>query len=272
MLRSSRLNISNEISCHVLTFSDKENEASNSVANAVSDAGCAVLIVERNAFLRDCLLKSMASYSLGRIDACSSLSELAQAQADQRATLVVLSVISLTEEEADAEMARLTDLDPSMRSMVLAKADDLNDALAALGLGANGYISMGAGFEIFVQALRFVAAGGTYVPPECLLAAKKAPEPSFEHTSVGGITSREMEVIQAIRQGKANKVIAYELNISEGTVKVHLRQIMKKLHATNRTDVAVKSVELLEMNRLGFAGAPNSSDDGATASKSRARN
>jgi DNA-binding NarL/FixJ family response regulator len=273
MLRSSRLNLDNDISCHVFTFSDKKNDTGQSIdTGALSETGRAILVVERSAFLRECLLKSMASYSLGRINACSSLSELAQVQADQRVTLVVLSVISLTEEEADAEIALLADLHPTMRSIVLAKADDLNDALAALGLGANGYISMGAGFEIFVQALRFVAAGGTYVPPECLLAAKKTQEATSEHVSVSGITSREMEVIQAVRQGKANKVIAYELNISEGTVKVHLRQIMKKLHATNRTDVAIKSVELIELHRPGFAGGPHSSEDGVMTGKLRARN
>ena len=273
MLRSSRLDISDDVSCHVLTFSDNANQTAQSTAvNAVPDADRVVLIVERSAFLRECLVKSMANYSLGRIDAYATLSELAQIQTDQRGTLVVLSVISLTEEEADAEIALLAHLDPSMRSIVLAKADNLNVALAALGLGANGYISMGAGFDIFVQALRFVAAGGTYVPPECLLAAKKAQESASEHASLSGVTSREMEVIQAVRQGKANKVIAYELKISEGTVKVHLRQIMKKLHATNRTDLAIKSAELIELNRHGSAGGPSSSEDGVVTSKSRARN
>ncbi|MGO9391099.1 LuxR C-terminal-related transcriptional regulator [Rhodoblastus sp.] len=270
MSRPSRLAIGDTTKCQVLTFSDKENETSNAIANTNKDTGFAVLIVERNIFFRECLQKSMGGYSLSRIDTCSSLSELTKVQTEQRASLVVLSVVSLTEEEAEAEIALLSDLDPSMRSIVLAKTDDLNDALTALRQGANGYISMGAGFDIFVQALRFVAAGGTYVPPECLLAAKKAQQASSEHASVSGITTREMEVIQAVRQGKANKVIAYELNISEGTVKVHLRQIMKKLHATNRTDVAVKSVELIDMSRLGLTGGSQSVEDG-TVGKLRAR-
>jgi DNA-binding NarL/FixJ family response regulator len=53
-----------------------------------------------------------------------------------------------------------------------------------------------------------------------------------------GFTRREAQVLEQLQQGKANKVIAYELNISESTVKVHVRNIMKKLHATNRTQVA----------------------------------
>jgi DNA-binding NarL/FixJ family response regulator len=52
------------------------------------------------------------------------------------------------------------------------------------------------------------------------------------------LTAREIEVLNGLRQGKSNKVIAYELNISISTVKIYVRNIMKKLKATNRTQVA----------------------------------
>jgi DNA-binding NarL/FixJ family response regulator len=92
--------------------------------------------------------------------------------------------------------------------------------------------------------LRFVGAGGTYVPAQCILEAKQAPAAPSEQAPVSVFTNRELAVIQAIRKGKPNKVIAYELNMCESTVKVHVRHIMKKLHAKNRTDVAIKSAEL----------------------------
>ena len=56
----------------------------------------------------------------------------------------------------------------------------------------------------------------------------------------GIFTTRQTSVAKALRQGKANKIIAYELNMCESTVKVHVRHIMKKLGATNRTEVAYK--------------------------------
>jgi DNA-binding NarL/FixJ family response regulator len=58
-------------------------------------------------------------------------------------------------------------------------------------------------------------------------------------------TARQAAVIEALRRGKANKIIAYELNLRESTVKVHVRNIMKKLHATNRTEVAYLASRLL---------------------------
>ncbi|MBV8797547.1 MAG: response regulator transcription factor, partial [Hyphomicrobiales bacterium] len=57
----------------------------------------------------------------------------------------------------------------------------------------------------------------------------------------GGVTAREAAVIRAIQQGKPNKVIAYELNMCESTVKVHVRNLMKKMKAKNRTDLAMRA-------------------------------
>jgi DNA-binding NarL/FixJ family response regulator len=58
-------------------------------------------------------------------------------------------------------------------------------------------------------------------------------------------TSRQAAVIEALRMGKPNKSIAYELNMCESTVKVHVRNIMKKLKAKNRTEVAFMANKLL---------------------------
>ncbi|WP_136625483.1 response regulator transcription factor, partial [Mesorhizobium norvegicum] len=61
----------------------------------------------------------------------------------------------------------------------------------------------------------------------------------------GMFTIREAAVVEALKKGKANKIIAYELNLCESTVKVHIRNIMKKLKATNRTEVAYKLRQML---------------------------
>ena len=61
----------------------------------------------------------------------------------------------------------------------------------------------------------------------------------------GMFTMREAGVVEALRQGKPNKIIAYELNLCESTVKVHIRNIMKKLKATNRTEIAYKIREMV---------------------------
>ena len=76
------------------------------------------------------------------------------------------------------------------------------------------------------------------------LLARDASQPP---PTTGLVTARELAVIRAIQKGKSNKVIAYDLNMCESTVKVHVRRIMKKLNAKNRTDVAIKSQSVLSI-------------------------
>ncbi|MCW2275177.1 DNA-binding NarL/FixJ family response regulator [Rhodoblastus acidophilus] len=204
-----------------------------------------VLVIERNIFLRACIVRSISHHVSDHVKAYSSLAELKETDIQAPCTVALLSTLHLNAEEVDAEFAMIVNSAPRLRTMVLAKTDDLNETLQALSQGANGYISVNVDFDILIQALAFVAAGGTYVPAQCLLAARDNPSPSAETTSsANAITSREKAVIKAIREGKSNKVIAYELNMCESTVKVHVRHIMKKLRARNRTDLAIKSMDL----------------------------
>jgi len=190
------------------------------------------------------LTRSLRAELRGEVVTCSSLMALTEARMDGPPAVVLLSVVSLTKSEAEAELGRFAQLALGWPIMVLAKDDDLDSVLAALHAGVNGYIAISSEFPIFIEALRFVAAGGTYVPAQCLLAAKRAPAPYAGPPATDAITSCEFAVIQAIRQGKPNKVIAYELNMCESTVKVHVQHVMKKLCARNRTEIAVMGADL----------------------------
>ena len=91
-------------------------------------------------------------------------------------------------------------------------------------------------------AIRFVHAGGTYAPLGQLLTIPAERNPTAAASSADHqLTPRQAAVLEHLRQGKANKIIAYELSMSESTVKVHVRNIMRKLSATNRTQVAYKA-------------------------------
>jgi DNA-binding NarL/FixJ family response regulator len=143
----------------------------------------------------------------------------------------------------------ISNLAPSLPTIVLSSKYNFEVMRTVIGYGAKGYIPMSMGFEIAVEAVRFVLAGGTYVPAECLLSAIPSSVTPLRPPASGAITNRELAVVRAIHQGKPNKIIAYELNMCESTVKVHVRHIMKKLRAKNRTDVAIKATALLACSR-----------------------
>ena len=113
-----------------------------------------------------------------------------------------------------------------------------------------GIITADSSIDMMIGALRFALAGGRFAPADCLRpgpaaqtgasSAQAMRAETLELTSHhdASFTPREIEVLHRLRQGLQNKIIAYELGISESTVKVHLRNVMKKLNASNRTQVA----------------------------------
>jgi DNA-binding NarL/FixJ family response regulator len=118
----------------------------------------------------------------------------------------------------------------------------------ALNSGAQGFIPTSiTEMSAAVAAIRFVKDGGTFAPLDLLLTQRTAsPAPASESPSTKHLTPRQMTVLSHLRQGKANKIIAYELGMTESTVKVHIRNIMRKMGATNRTQAVYKSQQLHE--------------------------
>jgi DNA-binding NarL/FixJ family response regulator len=136
----------------------------------------------------------------------------------------------------------------SLPVVVMSDMDALPKVLVALKAGVRGYIPTSTPLPIAMEAMRLVSAGGTYIPAECVLAASTTAiwQPTSHISNQNPFTTRQLQVVEALRRGKANKLIAYELNMCESTVKVHVRQIMKKLNARNRTEAAFKASQLLQ--------------------------
>ena len=200
-----------------------------------------IAVIESRIFLQECIRRSMQSAFSLPILTCSTLSELELGLKAAPAAIVIVSWMEARNEGNTNVLNALSELVPNVPVVVLAQTNDVDLARTAIRHGAKGYIPCTLGFDITVEAVRFVLAGGTYVPMDCVLAtaasvlASPVPRPS------GGVTAREAAVIRAIQQGKSNKVIAYELNMCESTVKVHVRNLMKKMKAKNRTDLAIKA-------------------------------
>ena len=136
----------------------------------------------------------------------------------------------------------------SLPLVLLSDRDDLVDILDAIRIGVRGYILSVFDPPKVIQSLRLVIAGGAFIPSKALLEiTEKTVMLIAEERPNGGkvdpellrtFTSRQLEVFELMRQGKSNKFIAYELGMQECTVKVHVREIMAKLKATNRTHAA----------------------------------
>ncbi|NKC48941.1 response regulator transcription factor [Ochrobactrum anthropi ATCC 49188] len=120
----------------------------------------------------------------------------------------------------------------------LAEREEWSQVVRAMEIGARGYIPTSVDIKVCVEAIHLATAGGMYVPASMVF--QTAPTDIDDDVLGELLTAREIEVVHAIRIGKSNKIIAFELGMSEGTVKAHVHNIMKKIGAANRTEVACK--------------------------------
>ena len=116
----------------------------------------------------------------------------------------------------------------SARIVVLTTYAGDVQAAAALRAGAAGYLLKNLVRKELVETIRTVHAGKRSVPSE--IATEIA-----EHVADDNLTAREIEVLRRVAAGKSNKLVAAELDISEGTVKTHMKSILPKLDASDRT-------------------------------------
>jgi DNA-binding NarL/FixJ family response regulator len=144
------------------------------------------------------------------------------------------------DEERLASLNRLLKIAP----VIILSAFDCPEAIVdAFESGARGYIlTTSTSLELAIEIIRLVRAGGTFVPKSSLsLRGTNRQGTAFRATAIHRLTPRQMEVLDRIKLGKANKIIAHELGVSESTVKVEIHDIMKKMKATNRTEVACRA-------------------------------
>jgi DNA-binding NarL/FixJ family response regulator len=190
-----------------------------------------VILIERRTLIQECLTAAL-KHAGHQVAPFASVEGWLDAALEGRPGVIILSAPSA----GHAEVELLAQVLNGRPSILMSDADDPNDAVSALAKGLRGYIpatmSLGEAFE----AMRLVAAGGTFIPASCLLAAiRQGP---VKQTPGAEFSPRQAAVAAEICKGKPNKIIAYDLNMCESTVKVHVRNIMKRLKVRNRTQVA----------------------------------
>jgi len=125
---------------------------------------------------------------------------------------------------------------PGARIIMLTAFDGDEEIHKALEAGAQGYVFKNSSGEKLIPALRAVAAGQRWIPKE--VASRLASRRTFE-----SLTSREVQVLRELAKGLANKEIADALNITEYTVKDHLKSILGKLRAADRTEAVTTAIQ-----------------------------
>lgn len=138
-------------------------------------------------------------------------------------------------------IARLRELAPALPIVVLSADDRPETVLGAIDRGAAGFIPKSADSAAFAGALREVLDGRVHLPRQALLGADTAQADDGEAL---GLSPRQVDVLRLLVEGRSNKMIMRELDLSESTVKTHLQAIFRRLGVSSRTQAVVVAARL----------------------------
>ena len=164
---------------------------------------------------------------------------------------VVLLDLRMPELDGLSVLERIAALDSSCAVVMLTTSSDERDLVSSLRSGARGYLLKDMEPAHLVDALAAVVDGETVVAPEMTSVLAKIVKggeiESGRPDRFSSLTPRELEILHHLAEGQSNKEIARDLGITDGTVKLHVRSILRKLQVRSRVEAAVIAVE----ERLG---------------------
>ncbi|HSO65391.1 MAG TPA: response regulator transcription factor [Ornithinibacter sp.] len=196
-----------------------------------------VLVVDDHPLFRDGLTALLGTVpDVSVLDAVGD-GEAAVLRAVELRPDVVLMDLNLPRTPGLEAIRRIVAACPGTAVLVLTMVDDDGSVVAALRVGAAGYVLKGAAQEEVLAALRTVAAGGAVFGA----AAARRVLAGGRADAKGSLTPRESEVLALVAQGRSNPEIATELGVSLKTVQNHVSQVLAKLHVQDRTQAALRA-------------------------------
>lgn len=204
-----------------------------------------ILLIDDHTLFREALL-----YILDQLGSnivvlqAANVEEAAQLIQHTRNLDMVLLDIDLPGIDGLSAMPKLRKLAPDVSLIVLSGSENLQHVRSALNLGAVGYIPKSCSSHEMLTAMRLVLQGGIFIPPKLLgklTSSTIEPDGSVAEKQQTGLTKRQIDVLDCMAKGLPNKLIARELHIVEGTVKLHVLAIFRTLGVRNRTEAVIKA-------------------------------
>jgi two-component system nitrate/nitrite response regulator NarL len=136
---------------------------------------------------------------------------------------------------------------PACNVLLLTVSEDAEDLIETIRAGARGYLLKNIETDFLLNAIRSAARGESVVSPQMtgklMMSVRMGKEGVAQEDDREKLSPREKDIIALLAKGVSNKEMAHTLNVAESTVKIHVQNILKKLHLTSRVQAAVYAVE-----------------------------
>lgn len=225
------------------------------------------LLIEPNALLREGLRRILAETEYSPSAAAASLDEIGSLAGFDSSTIVLIIDASRDHDETCRQARALKESNPSAKVVMLIEQYDLKQVVAAFQAGADAYLKKSISHEVLVKSLDLVMLGEAIFPGAILDLLREretqarhenevsaAEDPHEICAPAKGLSVRETVILRCLMDGDSNKIIARKFDITEATVKVHVKAILRKIQAKNRTQAAIWAASHLP----GTRGTPAS--------------
>ncbi|QQP88097.1 response regulator transcription factor [Skermanella sp. TT6] len=192
------------------------------------------ILIEPNRLFREGIKHLLAGSPFRLVSEYASIEQAVAGEAPAAKLVIVDYPV-----DADETLSDLRAGFPDTRIVVLASELSADRLKAAMGAGADGYLLKDVSPEALIQSLQLVLIGEKVFPTNLASLLLSQIAPQAPQGSWRGLSGREREILQHLVMGASNKLIANKLGITEATVKVHLKTLLRKIDVNNRTQAAI---------------------------------
>jgi DNA-binding NarL/FixJ family response regulator len=203
------------------------------------------VIADDHPLFRDALRQAVMSViPTAKIDETGSFEELtALLEQDAEVDLILLD-LTMPGISGFSGLIYLRAQYPAIPVVIVSASDDVGTIRRSVDFGASGFIPKRFGVDTLRDAIPKIMDGDVWIPPDVDLSSAADPEMTRLRDRLVTLTPQQVRVLMMLSQGLLNKQIAYELGVSEATIKAHVSAILQKLGVESRTQAVIAAAKI----------------------------
>jgi DNA-binding NarL/FixJ family response regulator len=210
-----------------------------------TSSGTHLVIADDHPLFRDALRQAVASVvASARIDEAGSFEELTALLDRESDVDLILLDLSMPGIRGFSGLIYLRAQFPAIPVVIVSATDDAGTIRRSMDFGASGFIPKRFGVETLREAIGKIMKGDVWIPADTDLAAGADPDMTKLRDRLVTLTPQQVRVLMMLSEGLLNKQIAYELSVSEATIKAHVSAILQKLGVESRTQAVIAAAKI----------------------------